>query len=160
MGSQKNTRALIFLVAIASVVAYFSVRSCGENDETRIRKVIYTGVLCVEGEDLRRCLPLVSDRYADEYGHSKLVFLKLVKDIFADFRDIKVEVKQLLVRIKADEAEADVAFTCIFRKLEETQLYYDNGKLKVHFRKEDGRWKVDGVAYEGAGEMLFLQSVA
>lgn len=160
MNSRKNTRALIFLVSLASVLAYFAVRSCGETDESRIRKVVYTGVLCVEQGDLARCLPLVSDRYSDEYGNSKLAFLKLVKGIFADFRDIKVEVKQLIVEVKGEEAEADVAFMCVFRKTGDAQLYYDNGKLKARFRKEGGRWKVHSVTYEGAGEMLFLQSVA
>ncbi|MBI5873925.1 MAG: hypothetical protein HZB36_07315 [Candidatus Omnitrophica bacterium] len=150
---------IIFVAALA-VVIYIIARVASENDESRIRKVVYAGALGVEREDAAKCASLISDSYLDKYGNNKLSFLKLVSELFREYQDFKVDIKQLNVDIKDADAFVDIGFRCYFKKALEAKVYYDDGKLKLNLKKDSGRWKIESVEYLGSNEVLFLQSVA
>jgi hypothetical protein len=151
---------IVLAVIFGALALYAAVRTLTENDEGRVRKVIYAATLGVENEDIARCSSFFSDSYLDTQGYDKVAVLKILSDIFKSFRDLKVEIKQLKVEIKELEAEANIGFKCYMKKAAGEQVYYDAGKLKVIFKKEDDRWKARSVEYTGSDQMLFLNAIA
>lgn len=157
----KKQFAIILGAVFCAIVLYAMIRIFSEDDESRVRKTIYAGVLAVERQDILKCGLLLSDDYQDSYGHNKAMVLKFVSEIFKEYKSFKIHIKQLKIEIKESSAEADIAFKCYFKKWgDEKRMYYDTGKLKVHFDKEGRRWKVKKIEYTGANELLFIQSVA
>ena len=160
MNREGKQGLFILSVVVVAIIVYAGLRVLGENEESRIRKVINTAVLAVEKNDTLRCASLVSGAYEDKYGNSKLTLLRIVQEIFNEYKDFKVVIKQMNIEIKDNASSADVAFTSYFKQAGESQIYYDSGKIKVGLIKEDGRWRIHNLEYLGSQEMLFLQSVA
>ena len=160
MNRHGKTGAIVFIVTLAAAVLYLCVRLLSVDDESRVRKVVYSGVVGFEREDILRCASIISDNYSDQYGNSRAVFIGIIKDIFSDYSDIRVEIKQLQIKAEENDSVADVGFVCYFKKTGQKQIYYDKGKLKIIFKKDDGRWKIYRVDYSGSKDILFIQSVA
>jgi len=160
MNRNGKSGRIVFFVALAAAVLYLCVRLFSVDDESRIRKVVYSGVVGFEREDIFRCASIISDNYSDQYGNSKASFIGIIKDLFSDYSDLRVEIKQLQINVEKEGSGADVGFVCYFKKTGEKQIYYDKGKLKIIFRKEAGHWKIFSVDYSGSKDILFIQSVA
>ena len=158
--ASKTSILSVMGVALAAVVLYGVVRSCLENDETRIRKVVYQAAFAVERKDLLKCASLVSDAYDDRYGNNKPALIQFVGRIFQEFEGFRVEIKTLKTDIKAEQASASIGYKAYFKKRTQDQLYYDAGILEVNFQKEEGRWRARRIEYKGMNELLFIQSVA
>ncbi len=160
MESRKQLGIILGVVFFA-IALYVMVRVLGEDDESRVRKVVYAGVLAIERHDLLMCGRLISDAYEDSYGYNKAAILQFISSIFKGQEFIKVEIKQLKIEVKEAGAEADIGFKSYFKKRGvDEKIYYDTGKLKVYFQKEDRRWKVREIKYTGSHELLFIQGVA
>jgi len=158
----KKQGLIILAILFCAVALYLAIRVSTEGDEGRIRRVIYAGVLAVEKGDALRCISFVSTSYADPYGNDKASLFKVIMQVFRDFKSFKIDIKK--IRIETEEAggQAEISFKCYFKKPGQDQFYYDTGRLKVSLRKEEGRWRVNSMEYQGAKELesLFSQGVA
>jgi hypothetical protein len=159
MGSKRQL-FVILCVVLGAIFAYALIRAFGENDESRVRRAVYAGIVAFEKTDIVKCSPLISDAYEDTFGNNKTAVLRFLSEIFKDFKDFKVVVKKLKVRVKGAEAGGDVWFICYFKKISDEKLYYDSGKIEFGFVKEHKSWRVKIIEYSGSNELLFLQSVA
>jgi len=159
----KKQRLLLLAVFFCAVVLYLAIRFFTENDEARVRRTIYATVLAVEKEDLLKCMSFVSSAYTDSTGHDKTTLARMTAQIFKEFRDFKVDIKKIKIEVQESAADSEISFRLYFKTLDRDQIYYDTGRLKLYFRKEeDGRWRVHSLEYQGAKEleMLMLQGVA
>lgn len=158
----KKQLLLILGVAFCAVLVYGALRIFVTDDESLIRRVVYSAILNAERQDIPKCGEFVSEGYSDQYGNTKQALLDRVTRILKKFRQFKVVIKQLRIDVKDLKAEANIGFTFYFKKAQalDEKKYYDHGKLKVLFRKETGCWKVYEIGYTGSGELLFLQGVA
>lgn len=156
----KKQLFLIFGVAFCAFLVFVSIRIFSENDESRIRKTVYAGILAVEKKDIPRCAHLVSETYKDDYGNDKEHLLKIARDIFKAYEEFRIMIKRLKIEVKGSEGSANIGFTCYFKKPGDKNIYYDSGELKVYFHQENEAWKVSQLEYKGSNELLFLQSVA
>lgn len=156
----KKQFLVILCVALVAIFAYALIRTFSENDESRVRRAVYTGIVAFEKTDARKCAQLISDAYEDTFGNNKAEFLRFLSEIFKDFKDFRIVVKKLKVKVKGTEAGGDVWFTCYFKKIGDEKLYYDSGKIEFDFVKELKDWRVKKIEYSGSNELLFLQSVA
>lgn len=156
----KKQLSVILCVALGAILAYALIRSFSENDESRVRRVVYAGLVAFEKADIEKCAPLISGAYEDSFGNNKISVLKFFAKIFKDFKDFKVVVKKLKVKARGAEAGGEAWFTCYFKKIGDEKLYYDSGKIVFGFEKERKSWVVKKIEYIGSNELLFLQSVA
>lgn len=158
--SPKRQLSVILCVALGAIFAYALIRVFSENDEARVRRAVYAGIVVFEKTDIAKCAPLISDAYEDTFNNDKAAVLRFLSEIFKDFKDFRVVVKKLKVKVKGAEAEGQVWFICYFGKIGDEKLYYDSGKIEFGFAKELKDWRVKKIEYSGSGELLFLQSVA
>jgi hypothetical protein len=157
---QRKQGLFILTAILCAVGVYLVVRLYGENDESRVRKTVYKGVVAVERKDLPRLMSLVSDTYLDTYGNNKGSLLRIAANIFREHRDLKVDIGKLKIQVKKDAADCLIGFKLLFRKNTEDQLYYDSGEMTVHFVKDGLRWKAQSVEYTGSDQLLLLPAVA
>ena len=157
----KKPGLIILAIIFCAVALYLTIRISTEGDEARIRRTIYAGVLAAEKGDALRCISFVSNSYADSYGNDKASLLKVIMRVFRDFKNFKIDIKKIKIEIKEAGAKAEISFKCYFKKPGQDQIYYDTGRLKVSFQKEEGRWRVSSTEYQGAKELesVFLQGV-
>ncbi len=151
---------VILCVSVIAILAYTLIRALSENDESRVRGLVYAGIVAVEKMDPAKCEMLISDTYEDASGNNKAAIVSFLLDIFKDFKDFKVVVKKILVKIDGADALGNIWFTCYFRKPGDEKLYYDSGKIEARFVKENKTWRVKKIEYSGSNELLFLHSVA
>lgn len=156
----KKQLFVILCVALGAIFTYALIRAFSEDDESRVRRAAYAGIVAFEKTDIRKCAPLISDTYEDTFGNNKAEVLRFLFEIFKDFKDFRIVVKKLKVKVKGTEAGGDVWFTCYFKKIGDEKLYYDSGKIEFDFVKELKDWRVKKIEYSGSNELLFLQSVA
>jgi len=159
MGTKRQL-SVILCVVLGAIFAYALIRVSLENDESRVRRAVYAGIVALENTDIVKCAPLISDAYEDTFGNNKAEVLRFISEIFKDFKDFRVVVKKLKVKVKGTEAGGDVWFTCYFKKISDEKLYYDSGKIEFGFANEHKSWRVKKIEYSGSNELLFLQSVA
>ena len=158
----KKQLLLILGVAFCAVFVYGALRIFVADDESLIRRVVYSEVLNAERQNIPKCGEFVSEGYSDQYGNTKQALLDRATRILKRLRQLKVVIKQLRIDVKDFKAEGNIGFTCYFKKAQalDEKKYYDHGKLKVLFRKETGRWKIYEIGYTGSSELLFSQGVA
>lgn len=158
----KKQGLIILVFIVCAVFVYLFIRFVTEDEEARVRRVVYAGVLAVEKEDVLKCMSLVSSAYEDPNGNDKTYLMRIVTQIFKEFREFKVDIKKVKIEIGESGADSEVSFKCYFKKPGQDQIYFDTGRLKLHFQKEEDRWLVRSMEYLGAKELesLFLQGVA
>jgi len=159
MESRKQLR-LILSVIILALLFYVAVQVFSENDEARIRRVVNLCILAVEKEDTPGYSRFISQSYQDSYGNTKAGLLVILADNFKEYKPFKVDVKQLSIKTEESKGQAGIAFKCYFKRMGDKQIYYDAGKAKIYFQKEEKSWKVTNIEYKGSSEMLFLPTVA
>ncbi|MGE5279456.1 MAG: hypothetical protein ACM3L6_01760 [Deltaproteobacteria bacterium] len=157
-------RQLVFIVAVAAaaVVLYACVRSCSQTEETRVQRALYGAVAGVEQNDASRYGRFVSLFYADEEGRNKLALLAAARQLFDEFRPLRVEIKQLKITVADDRktAAAVIGFKCYFKHLPDGKLYYEAGRFEADLTKEERQWRVRRLRYIDADEIMFIQAVA
>ncbi len=158
-------RQLLFIlgVAVAAVGIYTAVRFFSQTEESRIQRAIYAAVAGVEQDDPQRYGRILSLSFRDDVGRNKLVLLRIVEEIFREFRPLRVEIKQLTITLgeeEKDTAEAVIGFKCYFKHAGDGKLYYEAGRFEADFQKEGRAWRIRSLRYIDADEIMFIQAVA
>jgi len=161
--NRKKQLFFIVGVALAALGIYALVRTLSQTDETRIQRVIYAAVTGVESNDPARYGRILSLSYQDEVGRNKIVLLKVVEEIFAEFRPLRVEIKQLTITLGEDDpetAQVTIGFKIYFKRLPEGKMYYEAGRFETDFVREGREWRIRSLSYIDADEIMFIQAVA
>jgi hypothetical protein len=157
---QRRQKAFIFGVVGIAVVFYGAARFWREDDESRVRKAVYAGVVAVEREDIGRLSALIDESYADSAGENKAGVLRLVLAVFRDHRDFRLHIGKLNIAVRSGEADAEISFKLFFRKNAQEELYYDTGQVKLVFVRDGRFWRIRSAEYLGSDQLLFLPVVA
>ena len=160
MMDQKKQLLIIFAVGLGALVMYVMIRGFSENDETRIRKIIYAAGFAVETQDSARYSSFVSEAYHDKLGRDKATLLREVMALFKDYKPFKVDFKQFRIHVEKDDATTEIGLKAYFRKDSDSHLYYDAGEFKVYFHREAKLWKVREVEFQDIKELFFIPNVA
>lgn len=140
-----NARRLLALgVAIGIAAALFLWPS----DEKRIRALLSEGIQAVEAENIEAVMSKVSFSYRDDQGFTYLTLREWLKREFQALSEIDVEQGDLSVRIKGDQATAEV--TARVLATEGSMRGYIAGdpkepaRLTFSLARERSRWLVTG----------------
>lgn len=159
--STRHPLVFILLVALLGFFIYGAVSVFLDNDEKRIRREINAAILGVELNDPARYSAILAEDFADSQGLTRREILEQVAEIFKDFRPVKVDVKQLKIKVSgAIQATADMGFKVYLRRVKDDVLYQDAGKLVLSFKKVRGVWRAYQIFYTGSEDIWFIQSVA
>jgi len=160
MTDSKKQLAFIFIVILGALLLYTGARALSENDQTRIRKVIYEAALAVETQNTARYGWFISEAYHDSYGYDKAKLLKYVLKLFGDYKPFKIDFKQFKIEAEKGRATAEIGLKAYFKKAGDKETYYDAGEFKIHFLLENKNWKVTQMEFRDAQELFFYPNVA
>lgn len=160
MALEKNQRYIVVIVTVCAVLVYWFVRFAIQNEESRLRKFIYSAVVMVENEDMDSCASLISSDYKDSYGNDRKEILILIEKTFRDFCNFKINIKNIKIEIHDSRATANIGFVVYFKVKDEEQFYYDSGKMALSLKKEKRAWEITSMEYTGSNELLFMNAVA
>ena len=73
---------VIVVVSVSALLIYGLIRTLSVDDESRVKKVIYTGALAVEQRNLFRCASLIDESYQDDSGYDKMNVLGFLREFF------------------------------------------------------------------------------
>ena len=100
----------------------------------------------IEKEDVLRLSSYLSFDYHDQYGYDRRQLLFLGNQVFKEYQDIALQVKDLKIEVNETDGQAQMQVLGLARKSGETQdenqLEYDTIKFKINFKKEKGNWKI------------------
>jgi hypothetical protein len=141
---------LLFTLFALSVILYFLWPS----DESKIRKLFKEGSQAIEKEDLDAMMSKVSFNYRDENGMTYLYIKKLMKSVFRQMGDIKIEYENLEIKINDKNATADTDLRIVATVRNNTGYIMGDLAKPAHLRfileKERGKWlvaKTEGLAF-------------
>lgn len=133
---------LLFTLFALSVILYFLWPS----DESKIRKLFKEGSQAIEKEDLDAVMSKVSFNYRDENGMTYLYIKKLMKSVFRQMGDIKIEYENLEIKINDKNATADTDLRIVATVGNNTGYIMGDLAKPAHLRfileKERGKWLV------------------
>ncbi|MFH1691311.1 MAG: nuclear transport factor 2 family protein [Candidatus Omnitrophota bacterium] len=151
---------VVVVITVCAVLAYWTIRFALQNEESHLRKLINFAAVIVEEKDSVKCASLIAPNYQDRFANNKEAIMASIKKIFRDFRNFKITIKNIKIKIDGLKATADIGFIVYFKVQEEEQIYYDAAKMIVVFEKQNGSWKVVSLDYTGSNELLFMNAVA
>ena len=91
----KKTIFILTILIITPLIIYFLWPS----DESRIKKLFKEGANAIEQEDIETVMSKVSFNYRDEYGFTYLYLKELMKSIFRQMKDIKIDYENMKITI-------------------------------------------------------------
>jgi hypothetical protein len=100
----KKTIALLFILIVTPLIIYLLWPS----DESRIKNLFKEGSQAIEKEDLETVMSKVSFNYRDEYGFTYLYLKELMKTLFKQMDDIKIEYENIDINVHDKTATADM----------------------------------------------------
>lgn len=100
----KKTITFLFTIIVTALIIYLVWPS----DENRIKKLFKEGSRAIEKEDLETVMSKVSFHYRDEYGLSYLSVKEILKSVFRQTEDIKIEYEHVNITVSDDTATADM----------------------------------------------------
>jgi hypothetical protein len=100
----KKTIALLFILIVTPLIIYLLWPS----DESRIKNLFKEGSQAIEKEDLETVMSKVSFNYRDEYGFTYLYLKELMKTLFKQRDDIKIEYENIEINVNDKTATADM----------------------------------------------------
>jgi len=100
----KKTIVFLFILVIIPLIIYLIWPS----DESRIKKLFKEGSQAIEKEDLETVMSKVSFNYHDEYGFTYLYLKELMKTLFRQMDDIKIEYENIEINLNDNSATADM----------------------------------------------------
>jgi hypothetical protein len=100
----KKTIALLFILIVTPLIIYLLWPS----DESRIKNLFKEGSQAIEKEDLETVMSKVSFNYRDEYGFTYLYLKELMKTLFKQMDDIKIEYENIEINVNDKTATADM----------------------------------------------------
>lgn len=138
----KKTIAILFLLLLTPVILYLLWPS----DESRIKKLFKEGSAAIEKEDLEAVMSKVSFNYQDEYSFNYLYIKKMMKHVFQQMSDIKIEYENLRINV-ADKTATAAMDVMVLATISGNTGYVlgDLAKpahLKFTLEKERSKWSV------------------
>lgn len=138
----KKTIAILFLLLLTPVILYLLWPS----DESRIKKLFKEGSAAIEKEDLEAVMSKVSFNYQDEYGFNYLHIKEMMKYVFQQMSDIKVEYENLRINVADKTATADMDVMVLATISGDTGYVLGDlarpAHLKFTLEKERSKWSV------------------
>ncbi|MFZ3138678.1 MAG: hypothetical protein WA126_14950 [Thermodesulfovibrionales bacterium] len=138
----KKTIAILFLLLLTPVILYLLWPS----DESRIKKLFKEGSAAIEKEDLEAVMSKVSFNYQDEYGFNYLYIKEMMKHVFQQMSDIKVEYENLKINVADKTATADMDVMVLATISGNTGYVLGDlakpAHLKFTLEKERSKWSV------------------
>ena len=138
----KKTIAIFFLLLLTPVILYFLWPS----DESRIKKLFKEGSAAIEKEDLEAVMSKVSFNYQDEFGFNYLYIKEMMKHVFQQMSDIKVEYENLRINVTDKTATADMDVMVLATISGNTGYVLGDlakpAHLKFTLEKERSKWSV------------------
>lgn len=101
---RKKTIAFLLTAIVTPLIIYLVWPS----DESRIKKVFKEGSRAIEKEDLETVMAKVSFNYRDEYGMTYLYLKELMKSVFKQAEDIKIEYDNVRITVLDDTATTNM----------------------------------------------------
>ena len=100
----KKTIAFLFILIVTPVIIYLIWPS----DESRIKKLFKEGSQAIENEDLETVMSKVSFNYHDEHGFTYLYLKELMKTVFKQMDDMKIDYENIEINVHDKTATADM----------------------------------------------------
>jgi hypothetical protein len=138
----KKTIAILFLLLLTPVILYLLWPS----DESRIKKLFKEGSAAIEKEDLEAVMSKVSFNYQDEYSFNYLYIKEMMKHVFQQMSDIKVEYENLKINVTDKTATAEMDVMVLATISGNTGYVLGDlakpAHLKFTLEKERSKWSV------------------
>jgi hypothetical protein len=138
----KKSIAILILLLIIPVILYLLWPS----DESRIKKLFKEGSAAIDKEDLEAVMSKVSFNYQDEYGVNYLYIKEMMKHVFQQMNDIKVEYENLKINVTDKTATADMDVIVLATISGNTGYVLGDlakpAHLKFTLEKERSKWSV------------------
>lgn len=138
----KKTIILLFILFALPIILYLLWPS----DESRIKKLFREGSKAIEKEDIDAVMSKVSYNYRDEYGLTYLYMKELMKSVFQQMNDIKIEYENLKIEVNNKVATADTDVRIIATIGNDTGYILGDLSKPVHLKftleKERTKWLV------------------
>ena len=138
----KKTIAFLFIVIVIPVIIYFLWPS----DESRIKKLFKEGSQAIEKEDLETVMSKVSFNYRDEHGLTYLYLKELMKTVFKQMDDIKIEYENIEIDVHDKTATTDMDVLILATKGDTTGYILGDLSEPAHLtftlEKERTKWLV------------------
>jgi hypothetical protein len=138
----KKTIALLFILIVTPLIIYLLWPS----DESRIKKLFKEGSQAIEKEDLETVMSKVSFNYRDEYGFTYLYLKELMKTLFKQMDDIKIEYENIEIDVHDKTATADMDVLILARMGNDTGYILgdlsESAHLTFTLEKERTKWLV------------------
>jgi hypothetical protein len=146
----KKTIALLFILIVTPLIIYLLWPS----DESRIKKLFKEGSQAIETEDLETVMSKVSFNYRDEYGFTYLYLKELMKTLFKQMDDIKIEYENIEIDVHDETATADMDVLILAKMGNDTGYILGDLSEPAHLtftlEKERTKWfviKTEGLPF-------------
>jgi len=146
----KKTIIFLFILLALPIILYLFWPS----DESRIKKLFREGSKAIEKEDIDTVMSKVSYNYRDEYGLTYLYTKELMKSVFQQMNDIKIEYENLKIGVNTNVATADTDVRIIATVGNDTGYILGDLAKPVHLKftleKERTKWfvtKTEGLPF-------------
>ena len=137
-----KTIALLFILIVTPLIIYLLWPS----DESRIKKLFKEGSQAIEKEDLETVMSKVSFNYRDDYGFSYLYLKELMKTLFKQMDDIKIEYENIEIDVHDKTATADMDVLVLAKMGNDTGYILGDLSEPAHLtftlEKERTKWLV------------------
>jgi hypothetical protein len=138
----KKTIAFLFILIVTPVIIYLIWPS----DESRIKKLFKEGSHAIENEDLETVMSKVSFNYRDEHGLTYLYLKELMKTVFKQMDDIKIEYENIEINVYDGTATTDMDVLILATKGDTTGYILGDLSEPAHLtftlEKERTKWLV------------------
>ncbi|UCB57036.1 MAG: hypothetical protein JSV30_00095 [Candidatus Omnitrophota bacterium] len=159
MGKIKNI-IVTAIVLFIGLILFSAIKSILEGEEGRLRRLIYSAKRAIEKEDLIRSIFYVSFDYQDKYGNDRSRLFLIGKGLVAEYDNISIKITELEIDIKGENALVEIEALAYGQRQGLEVIEYDKAKLKVHFKKEEGKWKIIELEFLQPEDILYLPGIA
>ncbi len=151
-----RTRVII-LVVIALLAVFLLFKICGADDDAEIRALLNEMIAAAEARDTQMFMEHFSLKYKDSGGNSYFVLQQMVRRIFGQLEELKVDITNLDIYVTGDSAYASMEV--VTRAKMSGQMAHPFGSEdrpqtpRITLEKERLKWKivkvegVDNVGY-------------
>jgi hypothetical protein len=133
---------VVFILFIISIVLVPKLTRIFEGEKGKLKRIIYSAKSATEKENLLKCSSYVSFNYSDSYGNDRASLLFIAKNIFNDYDNITLSIRDLEIKVQNQDAIAEFEVVCVAKRCDTSEVEYDIINVKVIFKKETEDWKV------------------
>lgn len=141
------TRTRIIIVAAAAIFALILIfKMCSGDDDAEIRALMGEMVAAAEARNTQEFMKHFSLKYKDSGGNSYFVIQQMIKRLFDQLEELKVEINNLDIYVAGDSAYASMEV--ITRGKMRGQMSHPFGSEqkpqtpRITFNKERMTWKI------------------